>query len=109
MWNRPSAFDETALFLHRVVSDLPEEKRNMLDPLHRSFGTGFDIHAITAIQARSGPLVRRMVIGVVPPAPANTFVIRWSHGDPDATFLKHATRKLRNKFKFGVVDQWSYL
>ena len=28
--------DETALFLHRVVSDLPEEKRNMLDRLHRS-------------------------------------------------------------------------
>jgi CheY-like chemotaxis protein/signal transduction histidine kinase len=28
--------DETALFLHRVVSDLPQEKRNMLDRLHRS-------------------------------------------------------------------------
>ena len=28
--------DETALFLHRVVSDLPEEKRNMLERLHRS-------------------------------------------------------------------------
>jgi HAMP domain-containing protein/CheY-like chemotaxis protein/signal transduction histidine kinase len=28
--------DETALFLHRVVSDLPEQKRNMLDRLHRS-------------------------------------------------------------------------
>jgi CheY-like chemotaxis protein/signal transduction histidine kinase/HAMP domain-containing protein len=28
--------DETALFLHRVVSDLPEEKRKMLDRLHRS-------------------------------------------------------------------------
>jgi CheY-like chemotaxis protein/signal transduction histidine kinase/HAMP domain-containing protein len=28
--------DETALFLHRVVSDLPEEKRDMLDRLHRS-------------------------------------------------------------------------
>ena len=28
--------DETALFLHRVISDLPEEKRNMLDRLHRS-------------------------------------------------------------------------
>jgi CheY-like chemotaxis protein len=28
--------DETALFLHRVVSDLPLEKRNMLDRLHRS-------------------------------------------------------------------------
>jgi CheY-like chemotaxis protein len=28
--------DETALFLHRVVSDLPAEKRNMLDRLHRS-------------------------------------------------------------------------
>src|SRR6202000_2547164 len=28
--------DETALFLHRVVSDLPQEKQNMLDRLHRS-------------------------------------------------------------------------
>jgi CheY-like chemotaxis protein/signal transduction histidine kinase len=28
--------DETALFLHRVVSDLPLEKQNMLDRLHRS-------------------------------------------------------------------------
>jgi len=28
--------DETSLFLHRVVSDLPEEKRKMLDRLHRS-------------------------------------------------------------------------
>jgi HAMP domain-containing protein/CheY-like chemotaxis protein/signal transduction histidine kinase len=29
-------FDETALFLHRVVSDLPEPKRRMLDQLHAS-------------------------------------------------------------------------
>jgi CheY-like chemotaxis protein len=28
--------DETALFLHRVVSELPREKQNMLDRLHRS-------------------------------------------------------------------------
>ena len=28
--------DETALFLHRVVADLPEEKRKMLDRLHHS-------------------------------------------------------------------------
>jgi CheY-like chemotaxis protein len=28
--------DETSLFLHRVVSDLPIEKQNMLDRLHRS-------------------------------------------------------------------------
>jgi HAMP domain-containing protein/CheY-like chemotaxis protein/signal transduction histidine kinase len=28
--------DETALFLHRVISDLPKEKQNMLDRLHRS-------------------------------------------------------------------------
>jgi CheY-like chemotaxis protein len=28
--------DETALFLHRVVGDLPREKQNMLDRLHRS-------------------------------------------------------------------------
>jgi len=28
--------DETALFLHRVVSDLPREKQKMLDRLHRS-------------------------------------------------------------------------
>ncbi len=28
--------DETALFLHRVVADLPTEKQNMLDRLHRS-------------------------------------------------------------------------
>jgi HAMP domain-containing protein/CheY-like chemotaxis protein/GAF domain-containing protein len=28
--------DETALFLHRVVSDLPEDKQKMLDRLHRS-------------------------------------------------------------------------
>jgi HAMP domain-containing protein/CheY-like chemotaxis protein/signal transduction histidine kinase len=28
--------DETALFLHRVVSDLPEEKQKMLDRLHHS-------------------------------------------------------------------------
>jgi len=27
-------FDETALFLHRVVADLPEPKRQMLDRLH---------------------------------------------------------------------------
>ena len=29
-------FDETALFLHRVVADLPEAKRQMLDRLHAS-------------------------------------------------------------------------
>ncbi|MGC4074515.1 MAG: response regulator [Nibricoccus sp.] len=29
-------FDETALFLHRVVSDLPEAKQQMLDRLHAS-------------------------------------------------------------------------
>ncbi|HTA78757.1 MAG TPA: response regulator, partial [Terracidiphilus sp.] len=28
--------DETALFLHRVVADLPQSKQNMLDRLHRS-------------------------------------------------------------------------
>jgi CheY-like chemotaxis protein len=28
--------DETALFLHRVVADLPGDKQNMLDRLHRS-------------------------------------------------------------------------
>ncbi len=28
--------DETALFLHRVVGDLPRDKQNMLDRLHRS-------------------------------------------------------------------------
>src|SRR6185369_11907217 len=28
--------DETALFLHRVVSELPTEKQEMLDRLHRS-------------------------------------------------------------------------
>ena len=28
--------DETALFLHRVVADLPDEKQNMLERLHRS-------------------------------------------------------------------------
>jgi HAMP domain-containing protein/CheY-like chemotaxis protein len=28
--------DETALFLHRVVADLPQDKQNMLDRLHRS-------------------------------------------------------------------------
>ena len=28
--------DETALFLHRVVADLPPEKQQMLDRLHRS-------------------------------------------------------------------------
>ena len=29
-------FDETALFLHRVVADLPEAKRKMLERLHGS-------------------------------------------------------------------------
>jgi CheY-like chemotaxis protein len=29
-------FDETALFLHRVVADLPPAKRSMLENLHRS-------------------------------------------------------------------------
>jgi CheY-like chemotaxis protein len=29
-------FDETALFLHRVVSDLPEAKRDMIERLHGS-------------------------------------------------------------------------
>jgi CheY-like chemotaxis protein len=29
-------FDETALFLHRIVSDLPESKRNLLAKLHGS-------------------------------------------------------------------------
>jgi HAMP domain-containing protein/signal transduction histidine kinase/DNA-binding response OmpR family regulator len=29
-------FDETALFLHRVVADLPEDKRRMLEHLHAS-------------------------------------------------------------------------
>ncbi|HVT07666.1 MAG TPA: response regulator, partial [Polyangia bacterium] len=28
--------DETALFLHRVIADLPEEKRRMIEKLHRS-------------------------------------------------------------------------
>src|SRR6202012_4096676 len=28
--------DETALFLHRVVADMPAEKQRMLDKLHRS-------------------------------------------------------------------------
>jgi CheY-like chemotaxis protein len=28
--------DETALFLHRVITNLPQEKQNMLDRLHRS-------------------------------------------------------------------------
>ncbi|MFZ1941445.1 MAG: response regulator, partial [Terracidiphilus sp.] len=28
--------DETALFLHRVISDLPDEKQRMLDRLHQS-------------------------------------------------------------------------
>ena len=28
--------DETALFLHRVIADLPQHKQNMLDRLHRS-------------------------------------------------------------------------
>jgi CheY-like chemotaxis protein/GAF domain-containing protein/HAMP domain-containing protein len=28
--------DETALFLHRVIADLPQDKQNMLDRLHRS-------------------------------------------------------------------------
>ncbi len=28
--------DETALFLHRVIADLPQQKQNMLDRLHRS-------------------------------------------------------------------------
>ena len=28
--------DETALFLHRVIADLPQEKQKMLDRLHRS-------------------------------------------------------------------------
>src|SRR5678810_923295 len=28
--------DETALFLHRVISDLPEHKRKMIDRLHGS-------------------------------------------------------------------------
>jgi len=28
--------DETALFLHRVIAELPQEKQNMLDRLHRS-------------------------------------------------------------------------
>jgi CheY-like chemotaxis protein/HAMP domain-containing protein len=28
--------DETALFLHRVIADLPAQKQNMLDRLHRS-------------------------------------------------------------------------
>ncbi|MDQ3346766.1 MAG: response regulator, partial [Acidobacteriota bacterium] len=31
-------FDETALFLHRVVADLPEPKRKMLERLHGSNG-----------------------------------------------------------------------
>ena len=29
-------FDETALFLHRVVSELPQAKRDMIDRLHGS-------------------------------------------------------------------------
>jgi CheY-like chemotaxis protein len=29
-------FDETALFLHRVVADLPDQKRNLLERLHGS-------------------------------------------------------------------------
>src|SRR5262249_10305176 len=29
-------FDETALFLHRVISELPESKRQMIDRLHGS-------------------------------------------------------------------------
>ena len=34
--SRERLLDETALFLHRVVSDLPPEKQRMLDRLHRS-------------------------------------------------------------------------
>jgi CheY-like chemotaxis protein len=29
-------FDETALFLHRIISDLPGEKQRMLDRLHKT-------------------------------------------------------------------------
>jgi CheY-like chemotaxis protein len=29
-------FDETALFLHRVIADIPESRRHMLERLHRS-------------------------------------------------------------------------
>jgi CheY-like chemotaxis protein/signal transduction histidine kinase/HAMP domain-containing protein len=32
-------FDETSLFLHRVIADLPEEKRRMIDRLHGSTET----------------------------------------------------------------------
>jgi len=31
---RKGCLDETALFLHRVVADLPIEKQKMLDRLH---------------------------------------------------------------------------
>ena len=37
MWSSPERLlDETALFLHRLVSDLPSEKQRMLERLHSS-------------------------------------------------------------------------
>jgi CheY-like chemotaxis protein len=41
--------DETSLFLHRVVSDLPASKQQMLDRLHRS-----DDHLVGKLRARGG-------------------------------------------------------
>src|SRR6202022_4514781 len=61
--------DETALFLHRVVADLPEEKRKMLDRLHRSDEAlvgrkvlivdddGRNIFALSSVLERRGMMV----------------------------------------------------
>jgi HAMP domain-containing protein/CheY-like chemotaxis protein/signal transduction histidine kinase len=61
--------DETALFLHRVVADLPPEKQRMLDHLHRSDDALFNkkvlivdddvrnIFALSSVLERRGMLV----------------------------------------------------
>ena len=55
--------DETALFLHRVVADLPAEKQSMLERLHRSddalvgkkvLVVDDDVRNIFALEQRSG-------------------------------------------------------
>jgi CheY-like chemotaxis protein len=67
--------DETALFLHRVVSDLPVEKQKMLDRLHRSDDALIDkkvlvvdddvrnIFALSSVLERRGMSVLTAVTG----------------------------------------------
>jgi CheY-like chemotaxis protein len=84
--------DETALFLHRVVADLPAEKQRMLDQLHRSDDALFNkkvlivdddvrnIFALSSVLERRGMIVLtagtgREAIGTIESTPDIAIVL----------------------------------